>query len=496
MTRKKSRPVQIELKNTMETSLERYHELMTPADFSSLLHELEKPLLGAMRINPLKAGLNDLQEWEDRYGWETRPVPFCPLGFWLTSKKINPGSTLEHRMGDFYLQDAASMLPVELFDLNPVDQPIILDLAASPGGKTTQIIGRTMDHGLVIANDSSQGRIAALKAVLQTWGAINFAITCLSGEWYGTMYPDKFDAVLLDAPCSMDGLRATESHPLRPITEKERTSLARRQILLLKSALQAVRPGGQVVYSTCTLAPEEDEAVLDELLRNYPDSIQIDDVSERKHIQATGLTHNGDIQYQPDVGKSLRLWPHTFGTAGFFAARLTKTGRIFPEKPDIGKSKSVQNSFSPRSKVKSREIHGFILDEYGYDILPLIEGQELEIMQIGKSFFLIPRLISEFLPQLKFRSVGMGLVNDGPEGFEITHEFVSRFGRLFNHGILTLAEDLKGAWLRGEDLRKSGLPVLNQTRILAVRDENGRNLGRGRVTSDRLKNLLPRKIIL
>jgi 16S rRNA (cytosine1407-C5)-methyltransferase len=496
MTRKKSRPARIELRNTMETSLERYRGLMTPADFSSLLHELEKPLLGAMRINPLKAGLNNLQEWEDRYGWETRPVPFCPLGFWLTSKKINPGSTLEHRMGDFYLQDAASMLPVELFDLNPVDQPIILDLAASPGGKTTQIIGRTMDHGLVIANDSSQGRIAALKAVLQTWGAINFAITCLPGEWYGTMYPDKFDAVLLDAPCSMDGLRATESHPLRPITEKERTSLARRQILLLKSALQAVRPGGQVVYSTCTLAPVEDEAVLDELMRNYPDSIQIDDVSERKHIQAGGLTHNGHTQFQSDVGKSLRLWPHTFGTAGFFAARLTKTGDIFPETPHLRNSSSVHNDFSPLSGEKSREILGFILDEYGYDILPLLEDQELEIVHIGKSFFLMPLLISGFLSKLNFRSAGMGLADDGPEGFEITHMFVSRFGGLFKHGIFTLPEELKGAWLRGEDLSKNGLPVFNQARILAVRDEDGRNLGRGRVTSDRLKNLLPRKVIL
>jgi 16S rRNA (cytosine1407-C5)-methyltransferase len=294
----------------------------------------------------------------------------------------------------------------------------------------------------------------------------------------------------------MDGLRATESHPLRPITEKERTSLARRQILLLKSALQAVRPGGQVVYSTCTLAPEEDEAVLDELMRNYPDSIQIDDVSERKHIQAGGLTHNGHTQFQSDVGKSLRLWPHTFGTAGFFAARLTKTGDIFPETPHLRNSSSVHNDFSPLSGEKSREILGFILDEYGYDILPLLEDQELEIVHIGKSFFLMPLLISGFLSKLNFRSAGMGLADDGPEGFEITHMFVSRFGGLFKHGIFTLPEELKGAWLRGEDLSKNGLPVFNQARILAVRDEDGRNLGRGRVTSDRLKNLLPRKVIL
>jgi 16S rRNA (cytosine1407-C5)-methyltransferase len=496
VTRKKSRSARIEQKKTVETSLEHYRELMTPVDFSILLSELEKPLLGALRINPLKAGLTDLQGWKDCYGWETKPVPFCEFGFWLTSKKINPGSTLEHRMGAFYLQDAASMLPVELFDLNSVDQPLILDLAASPGGKTTQIIGQTMDHGLVIANDSSRGRIAALKSVLQTWGAINYAITCLPGEWYGTMYPDEFDAVLLDAPCSMDGLRATESHPLRPITEKERASLTRRQILLLKSALQAVRLGGQVVYSTCTLAPEEDEAVLDEIMRNYPDSIQIDDVSERKHIQATGLTHNGDIQFQPDVKNSLRLWPHSYGTAGFFAARLTKIGDIFPVTPHLKKSSSVQKGFFSISEEQSRQIHEFILDEYGYDNLPLMEDQELEIVQFGKNYFLIPRLIFEFLPDLKVRSVGMGLVEDGPEGFEISHEFISRFGHLFNHGIFTLAEDLKSAWLRGEDISKSELSGLNQARILVIRDEDGRNMGRGRVTSDRLKNLLPRKVIL
>ena len=118
-------------------------------------------------------------------------------------------ATPEHRLGFYYIQDAASMLPAELFDLSGTSAPLILDLAASPGGKTTHITARTGDRGLVIANDSSPDRITALRIVLSTWGSINNAITHFPGEKFGTWFPETFDYVLLDAPCSMQGIRTT-----------------------------------------------------------------------------------------------------------------------------------------------------------------------------------------------------------------------------------------------------------------------------------------------
>ncbi len=104
------------------------------------------------------------------------------------------------------------MLPVELFDMESDEEGLALDLAASPGGKTTHMISRMRDKGLVLANDSSQGRIQALKVVLQHWGGTNAAVTRFPGEQFGAWFPNTFDRVLIDAPCSMQGLRTAESH--------------------------------------------------------------------------------------------------------------------------------------------------------------------------------------------------------------------------------------------------------------------------------------------
>ena len=170
------------------------------------------------------------------------------------------------------------MLPPELFDLAGMPEPLVLDMAASPGGKTTHLAALTGDMGLVIANDGSRSRIPALQIVLRNWGAANQAVTCLPGETFGGLYPDTFDAVLLDAPCSMQGLRSAESHSSRTITLNEIDSLAARQLRLLESALRAAKPGGQIVYSTCTLAPQEDELVLAALLERFPRQVRIEDV--------------------------------------------------------------------------------------------------------------------------------------------------------------------------------------------------------------------------
>ncbi len=377
MTRQKSRKEISPKENTLEKSLARYREMLDPYEFTLLLEELEKPLKGGLRLNTLKAGVNDLLTWCNRYGWEVEPVPFCDSGFRLLSRNTNPGNSLEHRMGCFYLQDAASMVPVELFDFQPHSQPLILDMAASPGGKTTHLISRTKDSGLVIANDSSRGRIPALRTVLQTWGAINTAVTCLPGETFGGNFPNTFDAILLDAPCSMDGLRATDAHPLRPITDTERASLSRRQIALLSSALQAVRPGGQVVYSTCTLAPEEDEAVLDAILSMFPGQVQVDNLSGDTIITAPGLSFDGNHLYHPSVINAFRLWPHIYRTAGFFAARLRKTGEIIVEKRHpqrISHSEITPTFLSPS---EDRFLFDLLQVQYGIDLPFLMAEYQL-----------------------------------------------------------------------------------------------------------------------
>jgi 16S rRNA (cytosine1407-C5)-methyltransferase len=496
MTRQKSRKEYVPKENPIEKSLARYRELLDPREFVLLVEELEKPLFGGLRINPLKTRGNELKTWCDRYGWISEPVPFCPSGYRLVSRTTNPGNTLEHRMGFYYLQDAASMLPPELFNFDPKDHPLILDMAASPGGKTTHLVSRTGDTGVVIANDGSRARIPALRSVLQTWGSVNNAITCLPGESFGGNFPEAFDAVLLDAPCSMDGLRATEAHPLRPITESERASLVRRQTAMLRSALQAVRPGGQVVYSTCTLAPEEDEAVLDDILRAFPGQVQVEDLSAERSISAPALAADGRRVYQPTVRNAFRLWPHTFKTAGFFAARLRKIHPVQPDKQSYQERAIPGEKLVPLPKSQANSVIDFIRSTYGFDLEPILDTNKLLLANKKDIILLMPEKLVEHFPSLKCISAGMNLADVSPDGLELSHDFCSRFGHLIPAGWIELPEPLQAPWLRGEDINREALSDLSRNRIVLIRDSRGEFIGRGRVTSDRVKNLLPRKVLL
>ena len=301
------------------------------------------------------------------------------------------------------------MLPVELFDFEHVEEPIILDMAASPGGKTTHLVSRSHDRGLVIANDSSRSRLTALRIVLQNWGASHTAISNFPGEHFGSWFPEIFDAILLDAPCSMQGLRATDAHPLRPITQKEINSLARRQSRLLTSAIHALKPGGQVVYSTCTLTPEENEGVLDHVLSTFSDTIQIDPLDQIISIPVPGLSSYQEKTFHPQVKNAARLWPFSFGTAGFFAARLTKLASIKTKtKPAPGRPLAQAGWFT-LDEENLKTIDNQLQEIYGFSLFNLLEEHDLEVWRFNDSLHLFPRLFISRFPDLPVQSLGLAL---------------------------------------------------------------------------------------
>ncbi|NMB89232.1 MAG: hypothetical protein GYA17_12805 [Chloroflexi bacterium] len=479
----------------IQVALERFRPLLSAAEFASLLEELERPLYPALRANPLKVEpAAAVESWAQRYGWETRRVPYCDTGWWVLSHQASLGQTIEHRLGEYYLQDAASMLPVELFTWDGLDRPLVLDMAASPGGKTTHLIAKTGDHGLVLANDSSQDRLMALRLVLQTWGGVNSAATRFPGESFGLWFPDTFDRILLDAPCSMQNLRSTESHPMRSITDKERGSLAQRQARLLESALQAVRVGGQVVYSTCTLAPEEDEGVLDAVLRRFGGAIQVDPVEARLPAPAPGLESTGEQVYHPGVAHAARFWPHRFGTSGFFAARLTKLDQIPSPQGDYPR-RPLENAGLARLAPRDRQaLLDLFRQMYAFELEAVLDGQGLDLWQRGESVMAVPELYLQRFPGLPVQALGLPLGDWTPNGFAPSHEWVMRFGRSFRAGRWTIEPEQVIPWLRGEDLPGQDVHDYARGTLLAIFDPDGRLLGRGRVTTERLKNLLPRRL--
>ena len=210
--------------------LERYRTLLSAHDFALLQAAIARRLPPALRVNTLKIDVDAArQTWPVKYGWQVQPVPFCESGWQISGNEEALSRTIEHRTGFYYIHDAASMLPAELFTFDR-EFPLILDMAASPGGKTTHLISKIADRGVVIANDSSSGRIAGLRSNLQSWGTLSSALTSYPGERFGEWWPDTFDYVLLDAPCSGESLRTAERRKTRFVSPKERLQLQQRQI--------------------------------------------------------------------------------------------------------------------------------------------------------------------------------------------------------------------------------------------------------------------------
>ncbi|MBN2257319.1 MAG: NOL1/NOP2/sun family putative RNA methylase [Anaerolineaceae bacterium] len=475
--------------------LERYRALVPAGTFTCIAQGLGEPLPPALRVNRLQ-GIDKVifSRWQTRYGWEVQTVPFCSSGWQVFSAATPPSQTVEHLMGAFYIQEASSMIPPEMFDYDPSHPELVLDLAASPGGKTTHLCDKMGDQGLVIANDASRSRIQALHIALERWGAINAAVTCQPGEYFGTWFPGVFDKVLIDAPCSMEGLRTTDSHPMRAISKHERDSLANRQIRLLTSALQAVRNGGQVVYATCTLAPEEDELVLLAIKKRFGTAVEI--LSPHVGIQAPALPISRTAEY-PDIMHSLRIWPHLYNTAGFFAALIRKNSAI-DDKADIRPPRwsSARRGWTQMNSKMTGELAGIMLDQYGFNLTAVVERQRLTFWKRDQRIQAIPEIFLTRFADFPVISAGLEVGRLIAGNLQPSHEWAARFNRQFNSGQLILPAEQTDNWMKGNDVQLSIPGGNHQGRVLCLINEDGQFLGRCKVLPGRIKNLLPRRLVV
>jgi 16S rRNA (cytosine1407-C5)-methyltransferase len=467
--------------------LERYDQFLDPGERARLREALEQPRLPAIRVNTLKIGIEQArQTWPERYGWTVQPVSFCAAGWQITGYDQPLGDTLEFQNGYYYIQDAASMLPAEMFSDHAA--PLILDLAAAPGGKTTHLASRYADRGVILANDTSAKRITALRANLQNWGVFGALVTNYPGERLGRWFPETFDRVLIDAPCSGDTLRITTGRKTRTISDREHEALCQRQEALLLSAFQAVRPGGEIVYSTCTMSPAEDEAVLDDLLRRYPQQAVIDRV-DHLMVDAPGLDSDGRAVFDPQVRHAIRLWPHLYQTSGFFAARIRKTESI-PVEPEPIPSRAWEQSGLTRISDK---IEAQIVAQWAQDFGFAVRPESITLWQRDKLIFAIPARLVAVFAGLPHAAAGLMIGQQDGERFIPSHELITRFEAQFTRPRLALADDQRALWLAGRDLRGVSDVPYPPGALILLEDEQGRFLGRGSVQRDRVRNLLPKR---
>lgn len=281
--------------------------------FRRAARELPPPTL---RLNPLRPQPGALRDWLQE---RAEPVPWCPQGYVLPDSEQHLGRTLEHALGAFYLQAKAPSLAVEVLDPQPGER--VLDLAAAPGGKATQIAARLGNTGLLVANEPVPGRMPSLVGNLERCAVANVVLSRAAGAMLARYFHNYFDRVLLDAPCSGDGVLCKDTRMLSFWSPEGAGHKAQQQKGLLRAAFHMLRPGGVLVYSTCSLSLEENEEVLAALVRRYPGQVEVLPVEGLERVPLPAAVA---ARYAPDFALMARVWPHLHHTEGAFVAKVRK----------------------------------------------------------------------------------------------------------------------------------------------------------------------------
>ena len=269
-------------------------------EYNEFLESMERPRAVALRFNPLKGQIPSLPFVKNQVPWE-------PMGYYYDPTS-RPGLHPYHECGVYYLQEASAMAPVMLLDPQPGER--ICDLCAAPGGKSTQIAGRLMGEGFLLCNEVNPKRAKILSRNVERMGVNNALVTNEFPQKLSQRFPGFFDKVLVDAPCSGEGRFRKEEAAVTDWSRETVEMCARRQSEILHSAAQMIRPGGRLVYSTCTFSPEENELVVAEFLESHPEF-------QREAVDAPW--------FESGEPGSFRMWPHKLLGEGHFAAVLKKT---------------------------------------------------------------------------------------------------------------------------------------------------------------------------
>ncbi|MEK7136833.1 MAG: hypothetical protein AAB853_00970, partial [Patescibacteria group bacterium] len=430
------------------------------------------------------------------------------------------GRDLLHQLGHTYIQEAASMLPVELLDPQPGDA--VLDLCAAPGSKTTQIAAhlrsrgdyggqaamtdplspreRDRVRGVIIANDTQEKRLWVLKQALHRSGVTNAIVTKKEGEWFGKHMTERFDRVLVDAPCSAQGIfrkdpgAAAFSHP------KKIEKFASIQRRLLEAGIHAAKVGGRIVYSTCTLTPEENELIVAEMLEKFAGKVEAVDIQElRIKNQELGIRLGKAAEDSHSVQKilipnskflipSLRLWPQTYDTEGFFCAVLQK---IAPTR-EVVLMETIPFLERKLSENEVQKIRLSLEEQFGTSFL----AESDSLFERGNLILLTNGDVANFPLPVRDYSIGLPFAKriKGAAVHEpllrITNDLVMLRGNRATKNIRDITDPELAELLRGKDLPCD--PALAGDQILRWRDLP---IGLGRAGGGTLRNRLNRTLL-
>lgn len=413
-------------------------EQMLGAEYDDFLKSYDKPRTPSLRINSLKDKGEKLLQ---RVDFLKDPVSWAQGGFYYEAE-AKPGRHPYHEAGVYYIQEASAMLPAE--SLSPEPGDMVLDLCAAPGGKSTQLAARMQGQGVLLCNEIHPARARILSENIERMGIANAIVTNHEPDFLAERFAGCFDKIMVDAPCSGEGMFRKNENAITEWSPENVEMCASRQDTILESADRMLKPGGRMVYSTCTFAPQEDEGTIDRFLK--------------KHGQYTLLSMK-------------RLWPHKIDGEGHFVAVLEKAGN----------AEAGECLWTLQKECSRRECEEWTAfqAEYIRKALPGI------LLRFGEQIYLAP-LNCPALQGVKVLRPGLHLGTLKKNRFEPAHALALALQPQEVRLGVDLSVQEASAYLQGQTFQSRGEKGWH---LISV---DGYSLGWGKLAGDIMKNHYPK----
>jgi NOL1/NOP2/sun family putative RNA methylase len=486
--------------------MERMRRLLG-SEYAAFEAALQEQPVSGLRVNTLKLTAKEFQKISPFPLVEG--VAWCDSAFTLTPTPLFPpisskwadergfGKHPYHLAGLYYLQDPSAMAPAELLGAQPGE--CVLDLAAAPGGKTTALAALMQGKGLLVANEIKDKRVGHLAVNVERWGAGNVVITNETPERLVDHFDTFFDRVLVDAPCSGEGMFRKDMGARRDWSFEMVAGCAIRQRNILRLAAKLVRPGGYLLYSTCTFAPEEDEQVISNLLGEFPEySVErLPDFPgfERGRPEWIDLNTKDTKDTTDTKGKRLdkavRLFPHQVAGEGHFICRMRR-GEESSGRTSVGLGRGRETHAQTRGDTLAHPSHAQeqLWQAFAEAVLNVdFEPEQLRVR--GERLYYVPEEMPDF-GSLRVLHPGVWLGTFKKERFEPAHPMALflKPGQAKNtvdyYSAGATSRSPLQAYLRGESLPSNGDPGWTLVTV------DGWPLGWGKRVQGVLKNHYPR----
>ncbi len=457
--------------------IERMKSIIPHTEWDTFLEHCTDPLPKTIRIINITKNNN----------FELKKTSIQNAFFYNSPTPI--GKTIPHFCGEWYSSSLSSLLAVECLDPKPNEK--ILDMCASPGSKTTFIADKMENTGVLIANEIKRARIPALQQNILRMGVHNTIITQYDATQLPDFFGEEFDRILLDAPCSGDGFGRKDKNFYRTLwKEKNITFCAQLQKKLITSAFEMLNLGGEMIYSTCTGAPEENEMIVQFLLDTYPEAELIPiTLANIPHTNGIHTFEEQEICTNKTASLTYRFYPHLRNTEWdsefFFIARIRKkelTQRSFTP-PDIPSS-----PYQKLKKNQRAEIISFLSKTFGID-RTLFGSQS--ILEYNETFILAAPDISWLLKRIKAEFVGLPLLEKGI----ITNHFAIHFGKQSQKNTIIVSPEEGTRFLYGYTVEAHSQNNITHPEQVLIRTQD-HCLGFGKRINQSIKNKLDRWRIL